>query len=142
MSTSSSHGRSSHHSGGVIDALPETRFSSRSRSETSYGKQTTASIAHSSISDTQSDVSASIYCDERFSAFTYEEEAGNYNDPKGAQADDEDDEDDASFYPSDEKTAGRRTMYLVENGHALDDEEENTFPPPLPPRRTGHGGYF
>jgi hypothetical protein len=73
---------------------------------------------------------------------TYED-AGNYNDPKGAQADDEDDEDDdASFYPSDEKTAGRRTMYLVENGHALDDDGEDAFPPPLPPRRTGHGGYF
>ena len=141
VSTSSSHGRSSHHSGGVIDARPETSSSSPSRSETSHGKQTTASIAHSSISDNRSDVSVSIYCDERFSALTYEE-AGNYNDPKGAQADDEDDDDDASFYPSDEKTAGRRTMYLVENGHALDDDGQDAFPPPLPPRRTGHGGYF
>lgn len=31
-------------------------------------------------------------------------------------------DDDASYYPSDEKTAGRRTMYLVENGQADEDE--------------------
>ncbi|KAI6095016.1 hypothetical protein EDD16DRAFT_1721177 [Pisolithus croceorrhizus] len=31
-------------------------------------------------------------------------------------------DDDASYYPSDEKTAGRRTMYLVENGQADGDE--------------------
>ena len=69
----------------------------------------------------------------------YDAEAGG--DPKGAQADDEDDgnDDDASLYPSDEKTAGRRTMYLVENGHALDGDTEDTFPPPLPRRA---GGYF
>ena len=113
----------------------ETRSSSRS--ETSSGKQTTSSIARersvSSVLDTQSEISASIY-DENSS--TYDEEVGI--DPGGAQADDED-EDDASLYPSEEKTAGRRTMYLVENGHTLDGED--VFPPPLPPlRRTG--GYF
>ncbi|KAG2346076.1 hypothetical protein BDR05DRAFT_959649, partial [Suillus weaverae] len=115
VSTSDSHGHSSRHSGGVIDTRPETRYSSRS--ETSYGKQITASIAyshsHSSMIDTRSEISASVY-DERSS--TYDEEGGN--DPNGAQANDEKD-DDASFYPSDEKTAGRRTMYLVENGQAL-----------------------
>ncbi|KAG1745071.1 uncharacterized protein EDB91DRAFT_173623 [Suillus paluster] len=103
LSTSDSHGRSSRHSGGVVDTGPEMRSSFRS--ETSYGKST-ASISrahsHSSMLDTRSDVSASVY-DERLS--TYDEEGGN--DPKGAQADDEDDDDDASFYPSDEKTAGR-----------------------------------
>lgn len=76
--------------------------------------------------DTRSEISASVY-DERSS--TYDEERGN--DPNGAQANDEKD-DDASFYPSDEKTAGRRTMYLVENGQAL-DEDGDVFPPPLPP---------
>ncbi|OJA11268.1 hypothetical protein AZE42_09157 [Rhizopogon vesiculosus] len=137
VSTSESHGRLSQHSGGAIDAhaRPETRSSSSSRSETSNGKQTSASIArehsHWSIFDTRSEVSASVY-DERSS--TYDEEVGN--DPMGVQADSEDD---ASLYPSDEQTAGRRTMYLVENGHALDDGGEGDFPPPLP-RRTG--GYF
>lgn len=78
--------------------------------------------------DTRSDVSASVY-DERSS--TYDEEGGN--DPKGAQADGEDG-DDASFYPSDEKTAGRLTMYLVENGQGLDEDGDgDVFPPPLPP---------
>jgi hypothetical protein len=78
--------------------------------------------------DTRSDVSASVY-DERSS--TYDEEGGN--DPKGAQADGEDG-DDASFYPSDEKTAGRLTMYLIENGQALDEDGDgDVFPPPLPP---------
>lgn len=128
VSTSDSHGHSSRHSGGVVDTRPETRYSSRS--ETSYGKQITASIAyshsHSSMIDTRSEISASVY-DERSS--TYDEEGGN--DPNGAQANDEKD-DDASFYPSDEKTAGRRTMYLVENGQAL-DEDGDVFPPPLPP---------
>lgn len=136
VSTSDSHGRSSHHSRGVIEARPKTRSSSRS--ETSSGKLTTASIArehsNSSILDTRSDISTSVYDD---SSSTYDEEAGN--DPKDAQADDEDNGDDASLYPSDEKTAGRRTMYLVENGHALDEGAEDAFPPPLP-RRTG--GYF
>lgn len=103
---------------------------SSSRSESGYGKQLTDSItyshSHSSILDTQSDISASVY-DERSS--TYDEEGGK--DPKGAQADDED-EDEASIYPSDEQTAGRRTMYLVENGQAL-DEDGDVFPPPLPP---------
>lgn len=75
--------------------------------------------------DTRSDVSASVY-DERSS--TYDEERAN--DPKGAQADNEDG-DDASFYPSDEKTAGRLTMYLVENGQGL-DEDGDVLPPPLP----------
>ncbi|KAG1772070.1 hypothetical protein EDD22DRAFT_1020989 [Suillus occidentalis] len=130
VSTSDSHGHSSRHSGGVIDTRPETRFSSRS--ETSYGKQITTSItyahSHSSMVDTRSDVSASVY-DERSS--TYDEEGGN--DPKGAQADAEAG-DDASFYPSDEKTAGRLTMYLVENGQALDEDGNgDVFPPPLPP---------
>ncbi|KAG2346047.1 hypothetical protein BDR05DRAFT_997594 [Suillus weaverae] len=50
-----------------------------------------------------------------------------------SQADDEKD-DDTSFYPSDEKTAGRRTMYLVENGQAL-DEDGDVVSPPLPPPR-------
>ncbi|KAJ8597278.1 hypothetical protein M405DRAFT_877041 [Rhizopogon salebrosus TDB-379] len=135
VSTSDSYGRSSHHSGGAAGVRPETRSSSRS--ETSSGKQITSSIARersvSSVLDTQSEISASIY-DENSS--TYDEEVGI--DPGGAQADDED-EDDSSLYPSDEKTAGRRTMYLVENGHTLDSED--VFPPPLPPlRRTG--GYF
>lgn len=107
---------------------PETRSSSRSGS--SHGKQITASIAysrsHSSMLDIRSDVSASVY-DERSS--TYNEEGGN--DAKGAQADDEGD-DDASFYPSDEQTAGRRTMYLVENGRGM-DEDGDVFPPALPP---------
>lgn len=71
--------------------------------------------------DTRSDVSVSVY-DERSS--TYNEEGGN--DPKSAQTDD-----DASFYPSDEQTAGRRTMYLVENGQAL-EEDGDVFPPALP----------
>lgn len=127
VSTSDSHGHSNRHSEGVVDTRPETRFSSRS--ETSYGKQITTSIAyahsHSSMIDTRSDVSASVY-DERSS--TYDEEGGN--DPKGTQADDEVG-DDASVYPSDEKTAGRLTMYLVENGQAL-DEDGDVFPPPLP----------
>lgn len=130
VSTSDSHGQSSRHSGGVVDALPEMRSSLRS--ETSYGKHLTASISraysHSSMLDTRSDVSASVY-DERSS--TYDEEVGN--DPRGVQADDEDDDDDASFYPEDEKTAGRRTMYLVENGRALEEEDGDVFPPPLPP---------
>lgn len=128
VSTSDSHGHSSRHSGGVVDARPETGFSTRSGS--SYGKHITGSIAlahsHSSMLDTRSDVSASVY-DERSS--TYNEEGGN--DPKGAQADDEGD-DDASFYPSDEQTAGRRTMYLVENGRGM-DEDGDMFPPALPP---------
>ncbi|KAG1858539.1 hypothetical protein F4604DRAFT_2038849 [Suillus subluteus] len=85
VSTSDSHGHSSRHSGGVVDTRPETRTSSRSGS--SYGKQITASIplahSHSSMLDTRSDLSASVY-DERSS--TYNEEGGN--DPKGAQADD------------------------------------------------------
>lgn len=126
VSTSDSHGHSSRHSGGVVDTRPETRFSSRS--ETSYGKQITASItyapSHSSMIDTRSNVSASVY-DERSSTY---DEGGH--DPKGAQADDEDG-DDASFYPSDEKTAGRLTMYLVENGQAM-DEDGDVLPPPLP----------
>ncbi|KAH7920319.1 hypothetical protein BV22DRAFT_1198980 [Leucogyrophana mollusca] len=37
------------------------------------------------------------------------------------------DDDDASFYPSDEKTAGRRTMYLVENGGESGDFDEDAF---------------
>lgn len=130
VSTSDSNGHSSRHSGGVVDTRPETRASSRSGS--SHGKQITVSIAysrsHSSMLDTRSDVSASVY-DERSS--TYNEEGGN--DPKGAQADDEGD-DDASFYPSDEQTAGRRTMYLVENGRGLDEDGDgDVFPPALPP---------
>ncbi|KAG1820033.1 hypothetical protein EV424DRAFT_902399 [Suillus variegatus] len=128
VSTSDSHGSSSHHSEGVVNMRSDTRSSSRS--ESVYGKQITDSIAyshsHSSILDTRSDISASVY-DERSS--TYDEEGGK--DPKGTQADDED-EDEASIYPSDEKTAGRRTMYLVENGQAL-DEDGDVFPPPLPP---------
>lgn len=136
VSTSDSNGHSSRHSGGVLDTRPGTRSSSRS--EISYGKHITTSVtyahSHSSMLDTRSDVSASVY-DERSS--TYDEEGGN--DPKGAQADDEDD-DDASLYPSDEQTAGRRTMYLVENGQAMDeDEDEDVFPPPLPP---SGGRYF
>lgn len=71
--------------------------------------------------DTRSDVSVSVY-DERSS--TYNQEGGN--DSKSAQTDD-----DASFYPSDEQTAGRRTMYLVENGQAL-EEDGDVFPPALP----------
>ncbi|KAH7909007.1 hypothetical protein BJ138DRAFT_1127993 [Hygrophoropsis aurantiaca] len=39
----------------------------------------------------------------------------------------EPDDDDASFYPSDEKTAGRRTMYLVENGGESGDFDEDSF---------------
>jgi len=81
------------------------------------------------VLDTRSEVSASVYDD----SSAYDEEAGN--DLKGAQADDEDD--DASFYPSDEKTAGRRTMYLVENGQTLDGED--AFPPPPLP---SVGRYF
>ncbi|KAG2155285.1 uncharacterized protein EDB93DRAFT_1247766 [Suillus bovinus] len=134
VSTSDSHGRSSRHSEGVVDTHPDKRSSLHS--ESSYGKRNTASIAYSqsqsSVLDTRSDISASVY-DERSS--THDEDGGN--DPKGAHADDEDD-DDASLYPSDEKTAGRRTMYLVENGQAL-EEDGDVFPPPLPPPV---GGYF
>lgn len=57
-------------------------------------------------------------------------------------------DDDASFYPSDEKTAGRRTMYLVENGQADEDEvviagSHYWGGEPYPPLPTRPGpGYF
>jgi len=72
-----------------------------------------------------------------------------------ASADDDEvdadvDEDDASFYPSDEKTAGRRTMYLVENGQVDEAGDEIVIAgshywekepyPPLPARPGP--GYF
>ncbi|KAG6337182.1 hypothetical protein ID866_1896 [Astraeus odoratus] len=60
------------------------------------------------------------------------------------------DDDDASCYPSDEKTAGRRTMYLVENGQVDECGDEVVVAgshywgrepcPPLPTR--SRQGYF
>ena len=55
-----------------------------------------------------------------------------------------DDDDDASVYTSDDKTAGRRTMYLMEHGEQGENEDEiviagshywggHQVPPPLPP---------
>ena len=67
---------------------------------------------------------------------------------EGAEADV--DEDDASFYPSDEKTAGRRTMYLVEHGQVDEGGDEIVIAgshyfdkEPYPPLPTRPGaGYF
>ena len=71
-----------------------------------------------------------------------------------------DEDDDASVYPSDDKTAGRRTMYLVEHGELDENGDEIVIAgshywaghevppplpplPPLPPMRTRPGpGYF
>lgn len=93
----------------------------------------------------QSDVSSSIYSPtthrDSSSITTYDGDDADVEDtaPKSCV-----DDDDASVYPSDDKTAGRRTMYLVEHGGLDESGDEivitgsrywgdHEVPPPLPP---------
>ncbi|KIJ67317.1 hypothetical protein HYDPIDRAFT_25783 [Hydnomerulius pinastri MD-312] len=147
-------------SSGTPDSRPAT--SASSASEVSYGQPITSSFARpppmrlaSRFSD-RSEASLSVYPPtSRDSASAYDDDADVEELGKSGAADEDDD--DASFYPSDEKTAGRRTMYLVEHGQVDENGDEiiiggsqywhggHSHPPlpPLPPLPTHPGpGYF
>ncbi|KAG8215843.1 hypothetical protein J3R82DRAFT_7786 [Butyriboletus roseoflavus] len=121
-------------------------------SEVSYGRPVTSTLSrpamdvNSQFSD-RSDVSSSIYSPmthrDSSSATTYDDDDADVDDAAPKSYVDEED-DDASVYPSEDKTAGRRTMYLVEHGELEEDGDEavmagnhywggNEMPPPLPP---------
>lgn len=95
----------------------------------------------------RSDVSSSIYSPathrDSSSATVYDDEDADIDDaaPKSYV---EEEDDDASVYPSEDKTAGRRTMYFVEHGELDENGDEvvmagnhywggHEVPPPLPP---------
>ena len=93
-------------------------------------------------SDKSSSIYASTMPQDSSSVSTYDDNDADVEDaaPKSCF----DDEDDASMYPSDDKTAGRRTMYLVEHGELDENGDEivingsrywggHEAPPPVPP---------
>ncbi|KAH0835697.1 hypothetical protein J3R83DRAFT_9473 [Lanmaoa asiatica] len=121
-------------------------------SEVSYGQPITSRFSRpttdvkSQFSD-RSEVSSSIYSPtmhrDNSSVTTYDDDGADVDDTAPKSCVDED-EDDASMYPSDDKTAGRRTMYLVEHGELDENGDEiviagshywsgHEVPPPLPP---------
>ena len=120
-------------------------------SEVSYGQPIPSSFGRramdlkSQFSD-RSDVSSSIYSQTmhrgNYSVTTYDDDDADVDDAAPKSSVDEDD--DVSVYPSDDKTAGRRTMYLVEHGELDENGDEvviagshywagHEVPPPLPP---------
>ncbi|KIM51708.1 hypothetical protein SCLCIDRAFT_12066 [Scleroderma citrinum Foug A] len=126
------------------DSLPGTSSSSRV-SGSSYGQLGTEPIRLvSRFSDTSLGLRLGLASTDDDDADANVEEACK----EGADADV--DEDDASYYPSDEKTAGRRTMYLVEHGQVDEAGDEIVIAgshywgkEPYPPLPTRPGpGYF
>lgn len=95
------------------DSQPETG------SQLSYGEPVSQPIR---LVSRFSDASLSMCA--RLGRDSVDDEADVDADVEGSGRDgtEADVDDDASYYPSDEKTAGRRTMYLVENGQADEDE--------------------
>ena len=80
---------------------------------------------------------------ESSSVTTYDAEDVDVEDATPKSGVDQED-DDASMYPSEDKTAGRRTMYLLENGGLDENGDEIVIagsrywdgpevPPPVPP---------
>lgn len=119
-------------------------------SESSYGQPITSRLSRPltdfrSQFSGRSDISSSIYSPrthrDSSSVTTYDDADADDGVPKSC-VDEEDD--DASVYTSDDKTAGRRTMYLVEHGELDENSDEiviggsrywgdHQAPPPLPP---------
>lgn len=107
----------------------------------------------------RSEVSLSVYSPimhrDNGSVTTFDDDDADVDDAAPKSCVDEDD--DVSVYPPDDKTAGRRTMYLVEHGEIDESGEDiviagshywggHEVPPPLPPlppmlNRPGPG-YF
>ncbi|KIJ19401.1 hypothetical protein PAXINDRAFT_7887 [Paxillus involutus ATCC 200175] len=131
--------------------------SASSASEVSYGRPIPSSFDRPSrrlvsrFSD-RSEASLSVYppTTRRDSASAYDDDADVEEADTRKSAFDEDD-DDASVYTSEDKTAGRRTMYLVESGAVDENGDEIVIAgsqywhgghvhPPLPTRP--RPGYF
>ncbi|KAI9570101.1 hypothetical protein HD554DRAFT_2246956 [Boletus coccyginus] len=158
--------RSSHISSGsgrsrepaICDSLNTLEYSrpttsASTTSEVSYGQPIPstlgrpAMVVKSQLSD-RSDVSSSIYSQtmhrDSGSVITYDDDNADVDDVAPKCFVDDDDDDDASVYTSDDKTAGRRTMYLMEHGELGENGNETVVaeshywgghqvPPPLPP---------
>ncbi|KAF8556672.1 hypothetical protein OG21DRAFT_1482880 [Imleria badia] len=149
-----------------VNALEYSRptTSASTLSESSYGNPVPSTFGRpamdlkSRFSD-RSDVNSSVYSPmmrrDNGSIITFDDDDADVDDAAPKSCVDEDD--DVSVYPSDDKTAGRRTMYLVEHGGLDENGDEvvingshywggHEVPPPLPPlppmpNRPGPG-YF
>ncbi|KAL4071914.1 hypothetical protein J3A83DRAFT_4516096 [Scleroderma citrinum] len=130
------------------DESPETSSSRVSGSVSSYRQPITEPIR---LVSRFSDASVGIYS-RLGRVSTDDDDADADVEEVGKEETEADvDEDDASYYPSDERTAGRRTMYLVENGQAVESGDDIVIAgshywgkepyPPLPTARPGPG-YF